>query len=263
MNSVYKYPKTYHLVGSGLPQSKKAKAKVPFEAIASRHLVVEEKMDGANVAISFDSTGKLLLQNRGHFLTGGGREKHFSLFKQWAYGRSRELYSVLGDRYILYGEWLYAKHTIFYNHLPHYFLEYDVLDLQSEAFLATPVRQQLLQKLAIVSVPILYTGKPTSYPEIISLVGQSNYIKDNHLETLKSWCQLKNLPVTINLETTDNSSLMEGLYIKIEEDGIVKERYKYVREEFIATILGGQQHWLDRPLIPNQLQNNAIFQQSY
>jgi hypothetical protein len=41
-------------------------------------------MDGANCGISFNPDGELLLQSRGHYLTGGGREKHFTLFKQMA-----------------------------------------------------------------------------------------------------------------------------------------------------------------------------------
>ena len=96
--SIDKYPKTYHLEGSGLSKSKKAKDKIPFKAIASHYLVVEEKMDGANVAISFNTSGELLLQSRGHYLTGGEREKHFSLFKQWVYTSIDELYLVICDR---------------------------------------------------------------------------------------------------------------------------------------------------------------------
>jgi hypothetical protein len=45
---------------------------------------------------------------------------------------------------VLYGEWLYAKHTIFYDRLPQYFLEFDVLDLESDAFLSTARRRELL-----------------------------------------------------------------------------------------------------------------------
>ena len=36
--------------------------------------MVEEKIDGANSAVSFDGDGGLLLQSRGHYLTGGYRE---------------------------------------------------------------------------------------------------------------------------------------------------------------------------------------------
>lgn len=256
MKQIYKYPKTYHLEGSGLTSQKKNKDKIPFSKIASRHIVVEEKMDGANVAISFSNTGEMLLQNRGHFLTGGDREKHFSLFKQWAYTLANELYLVLGDRYILYGEWLYAKHTIFYDFLPHYFLEYDVLDRESKKFLDTPSRQKLLQDLDITSVPILYSGKPQKYNELTELVGQSNYIKKGHIEKLKDSCKKNSLNIEQALKQTDCTGLMEGLYIKVEEEGIVKKRYKYIREDFITTILNSQGHWLDRPIIPNQLTDN-------
>jgi predicted kinase len=43
---------------------------VPFSELTGRHVVVEEKVDGANAAISFDARGCLWLQSRGHFLTG-------------------------------------------------------------------------------------------------------------------------------------------------------------------------------------------------
>ena len=202
MKQIYKYPKTYHLEGSGLNSAKKAQDRIPFREIASRHLVVEEKMDGANVGISFGNNGEMSLQSRGHFLTGGTREKHFSLFKQWAYSIANELYSVMGDRYILYGEWLYAKHTIFYNNLPHYFLEYDVLDLATETFLDTNSRHKLLQNLEIKFVPVLYSGKPSNYAEITNLVGKSSYIQTGHIKALKSLCRSKK----IDRFTTNNAT---------------------------------------------------------
>ena len=41
---------------------------------------------------------------------------------------------------------------------------------------------------------------------------------------------------------------MEGLYIKIEEDGRVKERLKYVRASFAQAVDSSGSHWLDRPI---------------
>src|SRR5581483_859523 len=107
-------------------------------------LVVEEKVDGANAGVSFDEDGALRLQSRGHFLRGGGDERQFSVFKAWANARAHALRPVLGARYVLYGEWLYAKHTVFYDALPHFFLEFDVLDTRENVFLTTPARQSLL-----------------------------------------------------------------------------------------------------------------------
>ena len=48
-----------------------------------------------------------------------------------------KLYAVLGNRYIVYGEWLYDKNSIYYDALPHYLLEFDVFDKERKVFLDT------------------------------------------------------------------------------------------------------------------------------
>ena len=136
MLSIVKYPRTPHLEGSRLQPGDEDLDQVPFAELAGRNLVVEEKLDGANAGLRFDAAGRLYLQSRGHFLTGGPREKHFNLFKQWANGLAVALWDRLSTRYVLYGEWLYAKHTIFYDRLPQYFLEFDALDTDSGEFLS-------------------------------------------------------------------------------------------------------------------------------
>ena len=52
---------------------------------------------------------------------------------------------------------------------------------------------------------------------------------------------------------TDPSDLAEGLYIKVEEDGRVVERFKYVRHDFLTTVLDSASHWQSRPILPNRL----------
>ena len=73
-----KYPRTPHLEGSRLQPGDEDLSQVPFSYIKGKHLVVEEKIDGANTAISFSEDGELLLQSRGHYLTGGNPEWNFS-----------------------------------------------------------------------------------------------------------------------------------------------------------------------------------------
>ena len=118
MESIKKYPRTPHLVGSRLQPGDEDLSQIPFAEIKGRHLVVEEKCDGANTAISFSPEGELLLQSRGHYLTGGYRERHYNLMKQWANVHKDAFYEVLGSRYIMYGEWMYAKHTVFMINYP-------------------------------------------------------------------------------------------------------------------------------------------------
>ncbi|HLG75255.1 MAG TPA: RNA ligase family protein, partial [Ktedonobacteraceae bacterium] len=157
MQKIYKYPRTNHLDGSGIQRGDEDLSVMPIRGLAGQHVIVEEKMDGANSAISFSDDGTLLLQSRGHYLTGGPREKQFHLFKTWAYRYVNELQAALGERYILYGEWLYAKHTIFYTNLPHYFMEFDIYDKERDVFLSTEQRQTFLTALPfVVSVKVLY-----------------------------------------------------------------------------------------------------------
>jgi RNA ligase len=257
MEQIFKYPRTHHIQGSRLQPGDEDLDAIPFAAIANQPVIVEEKVDGANSAISFDSAANLKLQSRGHYLTGGARERHFNLFKQWASVHSLALWEVLGDRYILYGEWLYAKHTVFYDALPHYFLEYDVLDLQSHQFLSTNCRQQLLAGLPIVSVPVLFDGILPSYIALMKLLGPSKFMGTDHMTQFDRVCQEQGINVERSRQQTDPSTLMEGLYIKVEDQGIVQARYKYVRADFLTTILQSESHWLSRPIIPNQLRSDV------
>jgi hypothetical protein len=230
---------------------------VSFEAIAGRHVVVEEKVDGANCAISFGGDGVMRLQSRGHYLTGGPRERHFALFKQWAATHETALLEVLEDRYICYGEWLYAKHTVFYDALPHYFMEFDVLDTATGEFLSTGRRADLLQGLPIVSVRVMHEGSVDDIETLRGMAGQSAFRTARAMERLRTAAERLGLDAAELAAQTDPSPLMEGLYIKIEEEGAVQERYKFVRRDFVTRILDSESHWLMRPIVPNELRDGV------
>jgi ATP-dependent RNA circularization protein (DNA/RNA ligase family) len=175
MKPIRKYPRTRHLRGSRFQEGDSDLEAVPMAELEGCNIVVEEKMDGANCGISFDSDGTLWLQSRGHYLTGGPRERQFNRLKQWAAMMQSELLDCLGDRYILYGEWLYAKHTIYYDQLPSYLMEFDILDTASDAFLDTPRRAELLQGLDYHPVRVLYSGPDPGEKELIRMLGESSF----------------------------------------------------------------------------------------
>jgi RNA ligase len=253
MSALRKYPRTRHILNSRLQPGDDDLSAAGFADIAGRHLVIEEKLDGANAAISFDGEGNLLLQSRGHYLTGGPRERHFALLKRWANGIRDSLRPVLGERYIVYGEWLYAKHTIFYDALPHYFLEFDVLDLETDRFLATPERRRLLAGLPIVSVPVLHEGSVADAGALTAMIGRSAYKSERWLENLAMLANVQPHNVEMVMRQTDPSALMEGLYIKIEEGGAVTDRFKYVRHDFLTVVVDSDSHWQSRPILANLL----------
>lgn len=227
MLPIVKYPRTPHITGSRLQPGDEDLLSVAMETLQKLPLVVEEKLDGSNSGISFDPQGKLLLQSRGHILTGGPRERQFDLFKRWASHHIAWLRETLGSRYILYGEWLFARHTIPYDQLPHYFLEFDILDREAAQFLSTERRQQLLAGGPVLSVPVLTSGTDLN---LAKHLGQS---------------------------TCSTREAMEGLYLKHEENGQVLGRYKYVQPAFLQTVEATGEHWMDRPIEANSLRPGA------
>lgn len=256
---IIKYPRTHHLEGSRLQTGDEDLSQVPFDHIFGRNIVVEEKIDGANSALSFDDEGKLLLQSRGHYLDGGYRERHYNLMKQWGHINAELFYSVLGSRYIMYGEWMYAKHTVFYDALPDYFMEFDIYDREQKVFLDTPSRRKLTDPMGIISsVPVLTSGKFRTKESILSHIGPSNYITERHTEVLRTLAERQGLDVERVMRETDPSTTMEGLYIKVEEGGIVTERLKYVRASFLQCVFASESHWQSRPIIPNQLVGHTV-----
>jgi len=254
MERIYKYPRTRHIEGSRLQYGDEDLKVINFDYIKDKYIVVEEKVDGANCGISFDKNGEMLLQSRGHFLNGGYGEKQFSLFKTWTSCHIHDLYKLLGNRYVMYGEWLYAKHTVFYDELTHYFMEFDIFDKEEGKFLSTKRRKEILKDYKfIISVLVLHEGKLNSFKELTSFLSKSNFKSSNSEETLRQSCKALDLSFDIARKQTDCSDLMEGLYIKVESEDYVIDRFKYVRSSFLNTISDSETHWVNRPIIPNKL----------
>jgi len=256
---IKKYPRTRHLEGSRLQIGDIADDK-PLAELVGQTLVVEEKVDGANSAISFDADGQIMLQSRGHYLTGGGRERHFDMFKTWAAAHAHTLQAVLGDRFIMYGEWMFAKHTVFYDRLPHFFMEFDLFDRASGVFLSTEERRSILAGTPVMPVPVVYSGGLGSVAQIEALIKPSLYKSSDWPAELERAALASGSRLDMVEKQTEDSDLAEGLYVKLEGGGEVRERFKFVRErfkfvraDFHQTIQSSEGHWLDRPILPNQL----------
>lgn len=233
-----KYPRTPHLFGScGTDDDKHLGKPESLDFIADPSLIVEEKLDGTNVGIHFTSAGRLVLQCRGHEITAG-MHAQYDLFKQWTMGKRPVLEAMLEDRLLLFGEWLYARHSLHYRRLPHYFFEFDIYDKQRKTFLDLVSRLEHLEGTGIVTVPVVHRG-PVTVEQLPGLIGLSRF--DSVFEN----------PLT---GRTDN--LMEGLYLRTEAGGCVTGRAKFVRAEFVEKVKQSE-HWQHRALVPNLLVEDA------
>lgn len=229
-----KYPRTPHLFGSkGTDDDKHLNENESTRFIADRSLIVEEKIDGTNVGIHFQGDGEIVLQCRGHLITEG-MHPQYDLFKRWTSVKRQEMERRLENRFILFGEWVYARHSIHYRQLSHYFFEFDIYDKQRQTFLDLAQRLTLLAGAGIQTVPILHSGA-VERSELEGLIGPSHY-----------GSQFEN-PLT---NRSDN--LMEGLYLRTEADGAVTGRAKFVRPEFVEKIKQSH-HWQHQAMVPNVL----------
>lgn len=236
-----KLPRTQHIEGSGLSSSKDPDV-MQFSKLAGEFLVVEEKLDGTGVSIFFDDKLDMQIWHRGSPAIG----KEFARLHNWATSRQGSLFNLLEDRYILFGEWMLHKHAIFYDQLPTYFFESDVFDRETETFLSTQARSNLLAGRGIRSVPVLASFKPTKLNQLTGLVRKSMYQSENWRELLWNLSEKEGFELKPLLDQCDQSDLAEGLYIKHEDENKVLGRYKYVRREFVENIINSGTHLRDR-----------------
>ncbi|MFY4024728.1 DNA ligase [Achromobacter sp. RW408] len=251
---LFRYPRTPHLEGSRLQEGDHGHDHVPYRDLRGLRLVVEEKLDGANTGISFSPAGDLLLQSRGHYLVGGGRERQFNFIKAWAQAHAGWLLQRLEDRYVMYGETLSKKHSVFYDALPHHFFEFDVLDRRTGAFLSTEARRELLAGGPVLSVPVLYDGlAPARLADLKALLRPSLAKTARWRDAFEATVRREGLDLALAWRQCDKSDLSEGLYIKVEADGRTLGRYKWVRADFVQAILAADKHHSEQPYVPNQL----------
>lgn len=250
-----KLPRTLHIEGSRLARGESDPEAIQFSKLAHQFLVIEEKVDGAGVSISLDKHWNIEIDHRGT----PARGKEFKLLRDWADQHWEDLLMLLGERYILFGEWMYNKHTIFYDNLPHFFLESDIYDKERKIWLSTTARNALLKTADYIKrVPVLDAIKPESLSEITQYIGKTTFQSEEWQNKLKSKCAMMGAQFDKVFKETDASGLMEGLYIKHEDDFQVLNRYKFVRYEFLQTILDSGSHLIDRLPIYNSLTGDAF-----
>ncbi len=233
-----KYPRTPHLFGSTGTDDDRHLGRAESAAfLAAPSLIVEEKLDGTNVGIHFTTRGRMVLQCRGHEITEG-MHPQYDLFKQWTVVKRPVLETMLADRFILFGEWLYARHSVHYRKLPHYFFEFDIYDKQSGDFLDLERRSAMLDGTGMQTVPVIQRG-PVKPGELPLLIQASVF--DSLFE---------------NPMTGRTDDLMEGLYLRTEAGGVVTGRAKFVRVEFVEKVKQSE-HWQHRAMVPNRLAEGA------
>lgn len=224
--SFFRFPHTPHIawLGSGEPRDDKVLTSREVDEFLSGSVVVEEKLDGANIGFSRQD-GKTMAQNRGQYLEQPYRGQ-FSRMSEWL-ALHEEALMRLAENHILFGEWCAAKHAIAYDGLPGWFVVFDVYDRRSGLFLSTNRRNEIGASLGFPVVPRIYSG---------------------HL----SLQELKDLLVTAT--SCFRIGWPEGFVVRKESQDWLEGRAKLVRADFLQAI---GPHWSSSKIIWNRVAYGA------
>ncbi|OWQ85710.1 hypothetical protein CDN99_21780 [Roseateles aquatilis] len=264
------------LAGHGLPSHDSTSSTspggglMPLSALAGRQVIIEEQLDGADAELAFAAHGSPLLRSQGRPLAGGFGERPFIPLRIWAMAHEQRLIERLGDRHELRGTWTYATRRVWYDQLPHYFNEADVLDRATGLYLSTPRRQALLAGSPVLSAPVLYAGPMPTHPQLLaSLIARPLAKSADWRLAFETTARRESLPVDLGWRRTDRSGRSAGLIVKVEDDEHVLARFTLVRpapshetwerRETRETpeMLDGDEAVAMRPLLPNGLAAGA------
>lgn len=219
----FRFPHTPHLawLGDGQPRQDKVLSSDEARDLLSHQVVVEEKVDGANIGLSLDESGVLRIQNRGAFLSRDLAHPQFAPLFRWIEPRRFALTQALSPGIIMFGEWCYAQHSVRYTRLPDWLLVFDVYDPVQKKFWSTSRRDAFAADLGLTLVPRIGAGR-FDLRSLQKLMGPSRV----------------------------GDGPAEGLYVRWEDDLWLQGRAKLVRKEFVQAI---GEHWSRRGLTANSV----------
>lgn len=195
-------------------------------------LVITTKMDGGNAMLVKDEADPVRARN-GKF----AKHQSFDLLKKMYW--EDDLYSKIPDHLQIFGEWLYAKHSIHYGcdcdepcedvgpELDSYFQVFGVFDVRYNVWLSWPMVERVAESLGFPTTPII--SKETIEKEAVFYDRILNYgeqvVSDGH----------------------------EGIVVRtifpLHYGQFERRLGKYVREGHVQP---GEKHWTRRPLVQNR-----------
>jgi len=227
----FRFPQTPHIawLGRGEPRDDKLLSNEQATELLAADVVVEEKLDGANLGFSLAPDGTLRTQNRGQYLHQPFSGQ-FARLPVWLTLHGEGLLSVLhsfADRELmLFGEWCAARHSLDYDCLPDWFLLFDVYDRAAQKFWSSQRRNDLAQVAGLIVVPTVVRGRRSIGLLKDVLATQSSRFRQGPLD---------------------------GLVVRGESVDWCESRAKLVRADFTQNIA---EHWMRRRVEWNRVQTH-------
>lgn len=229
MTDFFRFPHTPHIawLASGAPRDDKVLSPDEALELLAGDVVIEEKLDGANLGLSVSPDGALRAQNRGQYLVPPFHGQ-FARLGDWLATHEDRLFDALGTNLIAFGEWCAARHSLDYASLPDWWMVFDVYDRDTGQFWSTARRNAWAAQLGLITVPMLHTG----------------HIDMNQL---REWVHVR--------QSQFRQGPLEGMVIRRENGNWLEQRAKLVRADFTQAIEG---HWRSRALQWNRVESQLV-----
>jgi len=167
------YPRVPHLIGDRGSRDDLILGERDVGNILAREVVIEEKVDGANVVIWKGGSGQIDCALR----SGPGamdRAGQLGPLRAWLASHDAEVRAALAQWPVLYAEWLLVSHSLVYDRLPAYLI---VLDLWRpvDGFAGVEERNETATAAGLSIPPELWRGLPGSLPTVEALLASSTW----------------------------------------------------------------------------------------
>lgn len=117
----------------------------------------QEKIDGSNCRISWNNDGPIL-GNRSHILKKGYSKiktpAKIQFKSAWNFVHKheddiKEISKLWESPITIFGEYMFASHSIFYDKLPDVFVAYDIYSVEDMKFLSPVIFEKLIRRTSI------------------------------------------------------------------------------------------------------------------
>ena len=218
-----KYNRTFHLPWSegATNDDKIAKS---IEGLLNREVVITEKLDGSNIC--FEADGVFA---RSH--SGPPTHASFDLLK----AKHAQIKHLLAPDYQVFGEWVFAVHSLAYDKLPGYLFLFGARDLTTSSWEAWGVVEEWAKTLGVHTAPVIGRGTFTSEGALC-----------------KSTQDLASKPSLYG-------PTREGLVVRVagafKNEDFDKHIAKMVRAGHVAE---GSEHWAHKEIIKQKLAGDGV-----
>ncbi|UGO51032.1 RNA ligase [Bacillus phage vB_BanS_Nate] len=133
------------------------------------HIVIQEKLDGANASFRKGENGEILGFSRNHPLT---KENGLGGFREFLESKAEYLSSMINEDCIFFGEWL-NPHKVKYPEYQKQFFLYDIYNTKTGLYLPFEEVKDASVFLDLNLIPVFYEGEYQSFEHLQSFVGKT------------------------------------------------------------------------------------------